>query len=104
MVFRSQRVSPGSPGRAFVMSQEDRPDDLLLRAIGEIRSELLGWIDERLESLREQQAAADAAAFAPARAPPEPAAPRAEPPAVASGADPRKRLDALARQLGERLR
>jgi hypothetical protein len=88
------------------MSQEDRPADLLLREIGEIRSELLGWIDERLEALRQCRESAEAPAPAPVpfREPPEETAGRSEPAAVAPPGDARKRLDDLARQLGKRLR
>ncbi|WP_165224522.1 hypothetical protein [Aquisphaera insulae] len=95
-----------------MMTQEEDPADPLLAAIGTLRRELVGWIDSRLDLLRKEQAAghrADAqseriAVRTPtvdggvqARTQVAPAAPQ-------TGDDPRLRLDALARHLGERLR
>jgi hypothetical protein len=92
-----------------MMTQDEDPADPLLAAIGALRHELVGWIDSRLGPLRERQAAGSRAE--PRPAPPEHASPPQtqpqRPAATASpeaGHDPRRRLDALARHLGERLR
>lgn len=101
------------------MGQEDRRADPLIRAIGEMRSELLGWIDERLEDLRRRETTAESPAVASppigaarettpfasrATDAPRPVEKSPEPIGMTSGGDARRRLDHLARQLGERLR
>ena len=107
------------------MSKDERPEDLLVEAIGEFRLELIEWIDFQLNLLCEREAwpmAGSAGAIAPAdvlAAQPEsqaataPAAeskivPQRSGPAKAAESpaqpDSRHRLDAVARRLGERLR
>jgi hypothetical protein len=100
------------------MSQDERRADPLLRAIGEMRSEVLGWIDERLEAIRQRESATEPdepvspvirfgceppRAAGPASEPSTPSD-RAEAMAPAAGSDARRRLDKLAQQLGARLR
>jgi hypothetical protein len=101
------------------MGEENRRADPLIRAIGELRIELLGWIDERLEALQRptgprelagtaSTAAAEVREPAPAARPltdpPRVPEPRTEPAAPSAGDDAGRRLENLARQLGERLR
>ncbi len=107
------------------MSKDEGPEDLLVKAIGEFRLELLDWIEFQLNLLCEREAwpmAGSAGAIAPANglaALPEPQAatapaaesrivPQRSGPAEAAESpaqpDSRHRLDAVARRLGERLR
>ncbi|WP_148597719.1 hypothetical protein [Aquisphaera giovannonii] len=97
-----------------MMSPDKDPSDPLLAAIGELRRELIGWIDSRLGPLRDQgRETAAPAAFQPAppvgpaipaRLRPPPGARSQPSPPAADAGDPRHRLDALARRLGEQLR
>ncbi len=107
------------------MSDKEDGADPLVAAIGEFRQELVGWIDSLLGAVRERQARSAARPAEPANSGPGlarraesrgdgvaasegRAAPRQENRAEASqppsNGDPRHRLDALARQLGARLR
>ncbi len=113
------------------MSKDEGPEDLLVKAIGEFRLELLDWIEFQLNLLCEREAwpmAGSAGAIAPANvlaARPEPQVATAPATAPATAAelrivpqrsgraeaaespaqpDSRHRLDAVARRLGERLR
>lgn len=111
------------------MSKDERPEDLLVEAIAELRQELIEWIDFQLNVLCEREGwplAGSAGTIAPGNvlaAGPEPIAGTAtttapaaesrilpEKSAAAEAAEPsapsdsRHRLDAVARRLGERLR
>ena len=107
------------------MSDKDVSADPLVAAIGEFRQELVGWIDSLIGAVRERHARAAARPLEPAATPPGLArrsesrgdgvtaaegkpTPREENKATVSEplakGDSRHRLDALARQLGERLR
>jgi len=107
------------------MSDKEEGADPLVAAIGEFRQELVGWIDSLLGAVRERQARVAARPPEPANSVPslasrteargnavkategrampreESRADAAQPP---SNGDPSHRLDALARQLGARLR
>ena len=107
------------------MSEKEDGPDPLVAAIGDFRQELVGWIDSLLESERGRHSGMAARPRGLTEEPPGPvgrtetrldsgSAPR-ERPAIsadnqADGSeppknhDPRHRLDALARLLGERLR
>jgi hypothetical protein len=79
------------------MSVDEEGADLLIGAIGEFREELIQWIDNQLAQLRERETR-----FAvPVNGNGSGTLPAAEP---VAGSDARHRLDALARQLNERLR
>ncbi len=79
------------------MSVDEEGADLLIGAIEEFREELIQWIDTQLAQLRER----DARLAIPALGNGQGAIAAAEP---VAGGDARHRLDALARQLHERLR
>ncbi len=79
------------------MSVDEEGADPLIGAIGEFREELIQWIDTQLAQLRER----DARLAVPAIANGQSTIAAAEP---VAGGDARHRLDALARQLNERLR
>ncbi len=106
------------------MSKDEGPAERLVESISEFRIELIEWIDSQLSSLSESEtwAASGVGAIAPgkglsaqpeAHAVPASAADHrvasqafmpseiSEPPAQV---DPRHRLDAVARRLGERLK
>ena len=82
------------------MSVDEEGADLLIGAIEEFREELIQWIDAQLAQLRERDmrlavpAASNGSNGSGTIAGAEPVA----------GGDARHRLDALARQLNERLR
>jgi hypothetical protein len=106
------------------MSKDEGPAELLVEAIGELRLELIEWIDIQLNLLCEREAwplAGSAGAITPANV----LAARPETPTATAAAesrivpqksvsaeaaestaqpDSRHRLDAVARRLGERLR
>ncbi len=106
------------------MSTDERPADLLVEAIGEFRLELMQWIDFQLSLLSQREARpgdagvaagvdgssthrheAQAIPMAEADVPFAPASPAPhEVSEAATQVDPRLRLDALARRLGERIR
>ncbi len=101
------------------MSEEQRRSEPLIRAIGDMRSELLGWIDERLEMLRRPEGSEAPAPVAsppaedlresaptPRMVPETPCGPDVCDESIGrpTADDARRRLDNLARQLDERLR
>ena len=107
------------------MSEKEDGADPLVTAIGEFRQELVGWIDALLGAARERKSRTAAPPPQTANTVPDLArgaerrrdgvtategrtSTREENPAEASqspsNGDPRHRLDALARQLGARLR
>jgi hypothetical protein len=103
------------------MGRDESQEDALLIEISELRQELIRWIDCQLNLCRQREARIDdgvpgaAAGPAPSRAEAEPVSKppslnqRMRDPTVAASdaphsGDARDRLDALARQLGERLR
>ncbi len=97
------------------MSQDESRADPLLSAIGELRQELIRWIDSQLGLLREwgtrlETTAPLGAGGEPRVKPgvvtdlPAPPAGLRDPAEPAPNGDARHRLDVLARQLGERLR
>jgi hypothetical protein len=110
-----------------VTGQDENREDPLLSAISEFRQELIRWIDSQVGLIRQRDSQSESSTAGPAAltplqvrsaprqeadAPtpaaarmlnpePKPVAPAAE---VQTSGDARDRLEALARQLGERLR
>lgn len=79
------------------MSVDEEGEDPLLGTIAEFREELIQWIDTQLAQLRER----DTRLVVPAAVNGSGTSAAAE---SVAGGDARHRFDALARQLGERLR
>jgi hypothetical protein len=85
----------------MAMGQDEADEDPLLKAIGEFRLELTQWIEDRIATLREQDADQPPSTRADD---PEPRPRPAEPIEANPTGDSRNRLDLLARHLNDRLR
>jgi hypothetical protein len=85
------------------MSSDSELSDPLLRAIGELRMDVLQLIDEQIAHVKQRvDELPSAPALRPAPVPPIPETPEETP--KDRTLDPRKRLDALAKHLDHRLR